>query len=451
MFQSFKDWLQKLFNQLFGNEIFRRMVKNSGYLFSARGITAALSMLQGILTARMLGVANFGILGAITLFTSVVNRFASFRMSELVIKYVGYYTEADEPEHAAAIFKTAVIVEFFTTLVAFALVLLLAPFGARYLAKDPAAVNWFMIYGLVIPANMIYESSTGLLQIFDRFGRFASINIIQGTVTLSLIVIIFFTQGTMLEVLLAYLIGKIVGSNGLTHAALSEASKQWGKHWYKTPLKILQPKKGELVHFAVSTNISSTISLITKDSEVLWVSFFRNPLEAGYYKLALSLANIAQLPIAPLPQATYPELSRQIAKKQFDNAKYVMRQGSILAGSYTLAAAIGLLFLGKPLISIVYGAEYLPAFPALLILIVGYLIANTFYWRRPALLALGYPEFPAKVNFVLAAIKIMATILLVPVYGYLASATLLASFYAAGSFIFVSKIRSIFKKETGAL
>ena len=425
------------------------MVKNSGYLFSARGITAGLSMLQGILTARLLGVANFGVLGVITLFTSIINRFASFRMSELVIKYVGYYTESEQPNHAAAIFKAAIIVEFFTTLIAFALVLLLAPFGARYLAKDPNTVSWFMIYGLVIPANIIYESSTGLLQIFDRFGRFASINIIQGILTLSLIVAIFFLQGTIVEVLIAYLIGKLVGSAGLTYAALNEARNHWGKDWYKTPLSIIKPKKKELVHFAVSTNISATISLITKDSEVLWVSFFRNPPEAGYYKLALSLANIAQLPIAPLPQATYPELARQIAKKKYSNAKDVMKQGSILAGGYTLAVAIGLVFLGKPLIQIVYGADYLPAFPALLILICGYLIANTFYWRRPALLALGFPEFPAKVNFVLAILKVIGTILLVPVYGYIASAALLSSFYAAGSFIFVYKIRAIFKKESG--
>ncbi|GAH50559.1 unnamed protein product [marine sediment metagenome] len=90
-----------IFNRLIGNELIRRVVKNSGYLFSATGAAAALSMLQSILVARLLGVTDFGILATIMLFTSVVNKFASFRMSELVVKYVGQYSvEGDETRAA---------------------------------------------------------------------------------------------------------------------------------------------------------------------------------------------------------------------------------------------------------------------------------------------------------------------------------------------------------------
>jgi O-antigen/teichoic acid export membrane protein len=64
MFQSAYSWIRRLFHRLFQNELTRRVVKNSGYLFSATGLSAGLSMLQGILVARLLGVENYGILGA---------------------------------------------------------------------------------------------------------------------------------------------------------------------------------------------------------------------------------------------------------------------------------------------------------------------------------------------------------------------------------------------------
>jgi len=51
----------------------RRIYKNSGYLFSATGIAAGISMLQSILVGRLLGVAGLGLLGTITVFISVVN------------------------------------------------------------------------------------------------------------------------------------------------------------------------------------------------------------------------------------------------------------------------------------------------------------------------------------------------------------------------------------------
>jgi O-antigen/teichoic acid export membrane protein len=440
---SFPTWINQQISRLFENPLFRRVVKNSGYLFSTTGISAALSMLQGILVARLLGVEKFGMLGTIITFTSVVNKLASFRMSELVIKYVGHYSENNDHVGAAAIYKVSVMVEFLTSLVAYSIIYIIAPIGALYFTKDPNTILFFRVYGLIILSNMIVESSTGLLQIFDRFQRIA-LALLSGSVfTLTTIIIIYLMKGGLSGVLLAYIIGKTLSALWLSGSAFFEATKQWGKKWLHVSIIRLQPQMRELAHFAISTNISATISLFTKDSEILWVSLFRSNVEVGYYKLALALANIVQLPISPLPQATYPELSRQAALKKWGNMRYIMRQGSILAGIYSLLAIVFLVIFGKTIISFVYSPEYLPAYPALIILLLGYLIANIFYWRRPALLSLGHPDFPTKVNAILATIKIIGVILFVPIYGYLASAVLLSSFYWMGSLINIIKIRAL--------
>jgi O-antigen/teichoic acid export membrane protein len=441
--KSAETWLQRRFERLFQNELVRRMVRNSGYLFSTTGISAAASMLQGILAARLLGATGFGILGTITLFTSTINNFASFRMGELVVKYVGHFTEHDDHTHAAAIFKLAALFEMLASLVAFGLILLLAPLGAKYFAKDPATAPLFTLYGLILLANLIAESSTGLLQIFDRFKRLAGLNIIQSMVTLLLITITFFSNGGLAGILGAYLVGKMIGAIAITTAALMEANRRWGNGWWRTSLGLLRPKWRELAQFAISTNISATISLVTKDSELLWVSLLRGPAEAGYYKLALALANMVQMPIDPLPQATYPELSRQVARDQWANVRYILRQGSRMAGIYSIFVTLFLILFGKALIPFLYSSEFLPAYPALVILLSGLLVANTFYWRRVMLLALGRADFPAKVNFVLAAFKIVGIVLLVPRFGFVASAALLAGFYWIGSLISVVKIRSL--------
>lgn len=436
-------WLTRLLE----NPITRRVVKNSGYLFSATGISAALSMLQSALAGRLLGVAGFGILGVITMFTSVVNKFASFRMGELVVKYVGQYTEQGDLRRAAALFKAAALLEMLASTAAFGLVCLLAPLGARIFAKDEGAAGWFILYGLIVLANLIAESSTGLLQIFDRYRRMAFLNVIQSLFTLAVIFAAYLSGGGMREVLLAYLGGKVIGALGLTLAALGEATRHWGSGWWQAPIGLLRPQARELAHFAFSTNLSATLSLINKDSELLWVSSLRGPAEAGIYKVALAIVNIVQLPINPLPQATYPEISREVARHNWSNLRYILRQGSLLAGGFTLAASLGLIFLGKPVILLLYGkAEFLPAYPALLILLAGFLVANTFYWHRTGLLALGHPDFPAKVNLVLAVLKVAGIVLLVPRYGYLASAGLLAASYILGVSVSVVKFNRVLTK-----
>jgi O-antigen/teichoic acid export membrane protein len=429
--------LHKLYQRLLNNEIIRRVVKNSSYLFSATGIAAALGVLQGILTARLLGVAGYGVLGAVTTFVSVINNFVSFRMGELVVQYVGNFTENHDEIRAAAIFKTAAILEVLASLFSFGLVWLLAPWAAQHLAKDPAAQPYFVIYGLVLLANLISESSTGLLQISNRFGGLAVYQIAASVATLALIGLAYFGGGGMLAVLIAYVAGKTVGALGLSFTAIKQANQRWGSNWWRAPIAPLKPRARELAHFAVSTNLSASLSLVNKDSELLWVSYFRSPVEAGYYKLALALANLAQLPVSPLPQTTYPELAREAARRNWGNVRTILQQGSRLAGAYSLAATIGLVALGPLLIRWLYGAEYLPAYPALVILLLGLLVANTFYWRRGALLALERPDLPTKVNLVLAVLKIAGILLLVPLYGYLANAALLSLFYIASSAILV--------------
>lgn len=425
------------------HELLRRILKNSGYLFSATGLGAAMSMIQSILAARLLGVAGFGLLGTITMFVSVINKLASFRMTELVIKYIGHYTETKEPQRAAAVFKLACLSEAGASIFAFAMVVFLAPIGAQYFAKDLQTAPWFIFYGSIVLANLVSESSTGLLQIYDRFRPIAVVNILQSALILALTWAAYLMNGGLLEVLAVYLIGKVFGAAGLAFMALNQAKNQWGREWWKSPLHLLRNELRELAGFAFSTNLSASISLVTKDSELLWVSFFRNPTETGYYKLALSLANVLQLPVEPLPQATFPELSRQAARKNWANMRLIMRQGSLLAFSYSAVATLALILVGKPLISLVYTSAYLPAYPALLLLLLGYLVSNTIYWRRPALLALGRPDYPTKINLALAALKTLGILFLVPTYGYLASAALLAAFYWSTSLLSLAIIRTL--------
>jgi O-antigen/teichoic acid export membrane protein len=90
----------------------------------------------------------------------------------------------------------------------------LKPLAAQYLAKDPSLAGLFVVYGLVVLANLIAESSTGLLQIFDRFRPIAILGLVGNIVTLALVVLVYAWHGSLLGVL-RYLIGK-AGALGLS-------------------------------------------------------------------------------------------------------------------------------------------------------------------------------------------------------------------------------------------
>ena len=309
---------------------------------------------------------------------------------------------------------------------------MLAPLGALFFAKDASLATWFIVYGGIILANLITESSTGLLQLFDRFRRMAGLNILQSVVTLALIILAWWQNTGLLGVLVAYLCGKVISAVGLTLAAQVEASRHWGRDWWKSSISLLRPHARDLVKFAVSTNLSSSLSLISRDSGILWVSYFSTPTQAGYYKLAMALANYIQLPISPMPQATYPEMSRAVARRKWADFRYLMRTGTRLAGAYSVLVALGLVLLGKPMIQFLYTAAYLPTYAGLVIMLVGIVFSNSLYWARSALLSLGLADYATRVNFLVTIVSVIGLVTLLPRFGFIGSALVIIGWKSVG-------------------
>ncbi len=386
-------------------------------------------MVQGIFAARLLGAEGFGLLSATIIpFVSTVNRLSSFRMSELVVKYLGEHLAEDRREHAAAIVKGAALTDALASAFGFLLLIALAPLASSFLAKDPAAAPLFLTYGVILLANGTFETATGILQARDRFRAIAAINLIQSSLTAGLILAAFFTQQGLIQVLYAYLWGKVFAGLTTSAVAYREIQGVLRAGWWRQPLATIEDWGG-IARFALSTNLSGTVNLITRDSETLWVSLLRNPTEAGYYKIALGVINLVMLPVQPLIGTTYAEFSRTIAQRQWQQTSNLLRRVSGLAGAWTLAAALGLSFFGSWVISRLYGAAFAPAYPALLLLLIGYGVANILFWNRPLLLALGLPTYPLKTAAAAGLVKTALTLWLVPAYSYLAQAALLSAYF----------------------
>jgi O-antigen/teichoic acid export membrane protein len=403
-----------------------RVLKNTGYLFSGSAISMALSVVQSIFAARLLGVAGFGVLGTITNFTSTINRLFSFRMGELVVKYMDQFRAEGRPDRAAAVVKAAALTESITSLLAFLVLALLAPWAAVTFAKDASYAPLFLLYGLTIPGNLATETSTGVLQIHRRFRSQAGINIGQAVLTALLILGAYFAHADMLLVVVAYLLGKMILGIGPMVLGWRSLGEILGPGWWRASFKLLPPLK-ELATFAVSTNLSATLNLVVRDSDVLWIGFFLSPYAAGLYKVALAIINLVMVPITPFISTTYPELSAAVADRNWAQLKRLLRRVTILAGGFTAAVAVGLALFGNWLI-LFYGSEFQGAYPALLVLLVGFGIANALFWNRSLLLVLHDPTFPFWVMLGVGLAKVGLSFWLVPAYGILAQAGLLSGY-----------------------
>ena len=443
-------FLKRMTSLVAANPLLRRMLRNSGYLLSANGLATGGSMLQGALAARLIGVEGLGIIGLVTDFATNVNRLTSFRMGQLVVRYVGEYGAADDEERAAAAFKAAGLIEIASSLVAVALIVLLAPLAAQVLVRDPDTASLFRLYGVAILANLMNESATGLLQLSNRFGLLARITVGQSLLTLALMAVVFAGGGGLTQVVLVYTLGKASGALATSAVALVEARRRWGGGWWRARLPSLSSRWREMARFATSTNLATTITLITRDSELLWLGLLSDPVQVGYYKIARALAGIVSLPVEPMISTTYRETAVEVSHRRWPNVRYLLRSGNLLAGAWTLAAVFGLAVFGPWLIRVVYTAEFLPSYPVMLVLLIGAAAVNIFYWNRSLLLLLGKPAYPNGVHAIAGSLKIVGSILWVPFGGAMTMAGLLSGYFVVTTGVLVRKSMQVLGQAEAA-
>jgi O-antigen/teichoic acid export membrane protein len=429
--------LQKAVTTWREDNLLRRVVKNSGHLLSGNVIAAALGFVQGILAVRLIGVTDWGLVATVITFASNINRLLTFRMSEVVVKRLsealprsssGSSTGQGKKLEAAAAVKAAMLSEAATSVAAYLVLVVLTPWAANTFAKNLQAGPLFLFYGLILLTNLVAESSTGVLQAQRCFNWIARLNVVQSVFTAGIILYAFLAGRGVYEIVLAYVIGKSINGIGLAVLAVRELNKTLGAGWWSTSLRSL-PEKRSMFTFMLNTNLIGTVNLFTRDNIPLYLAALLSTTQVGYFKLAQSLINLILLPLDPLIWPTYAEISRTVAQKQWEATRQLLRRVSLITATVVVGVGGFLGLTGWFLLPFLYGAEALPAYPALLILLVGYGFASVFQWNRPLMLALGKPAYPMLISLLVGLIELILIFSLVPQMGYLALAAILSGYF----------------------
>jgi len=441
------------------DHLLRRVIKNSSYLFSSNAISSVLSFVQTVIAVRLIGVANWGLVATIQIFASNINRFLSFRMSEVVLKHLGPSLADNKKQEAAVLVKATGLTEAIMSIVAFLILLLLAPWASRVFARDISTAHLFVFYGLILLSNLIYETSMGVLQATHRFDHLARVNLVNSIITISVIggTYILFRWGSLITaahlveaILLAYVLGKTYVGVSQAIVAARELNRALGSGWWQVPLRSL-PGKRSLVMFALNTNLNGTVNLFFRDNIPLYMAILLSTTAVGYFKIAMTFIIPITLILDPFIAPTYAEISRTIAMFEWKTTLRLLKRITAITGGVVLAVWAGWALTGWWIIPTLYKRQAMPVYPLLLILIAGYGFASVFQWNRSLFLSLGKAGFPVLISTLVGTIELALIFTLVPRYGYLMMATILSGYFIVSiGFITLRGLWEVRRREMDA-
>jgi O-antigen/teichoic acid export membrane protein len=405
---------------------------NSSWSAGADVVVAILAFLQSVLVVRLLGVQEYGLWGIATAFVSTVQQLTSCRIGEFVIKYLTDAVVSGRRDRQSASLTLAYSVTFASTILALVLAWWLSSFASTWLAKDGNAAVFFRLFSWVLIGSLAADVSTAVLQVAGRFRALSILQVLKAIVTIVGIALVALGQGGLAGVIYAVLIATATHTVVLHALASAFIVQRLGWDQWRSPRRVFAGEWNQVRTFLLSTNVTASVSVLTKDSDNLWLAYFRSPVEVAYYKLAYSLAHLPLAPVQALVQPTFRELASALAERDWPAARRLLRQTAWISAAWVTPAALATAILGPILVETFYGQEFLAAVPALLVLLIGLGVSNVWFWNRPVLLSLGDAQFLLRLSLVVLALKLGLVFLLVPAFGFIGNAALLTILYVVG-------------------
>ena len=171
-----------------------------------------------------------------------------------------------------------------------------------------------------------------------------------------------------------------------------------------------------IVGFLTATNLQTSLSSVGQQVAVLIVGAFVGPAGAGLYRLANQLANSLTKISSLLSRSIFVELSRTTAQGTEALGALFRRTNrlALIAGAVIIAIT---LTIGHPLLGLIAGEEFLPAYPLLLMLGVAACIDLAGVSYRPLLMATDRTGLSLRISVVATLLLLGLQSALLPLYG----------------------------------
>lgn len=407
-----------------------KAIKDAVIVLGGQSASYAISFAASILAARLLGTEGKGILVSLLLIPTIL-----ISIGELGIRQALVYNLGRKNYDKNALISTSYIL---SCLIALPLSLIALLIYAFYYKNEFGYLLQFLaISG--IPIALFTKVSSGIFLGSGRIGVFNKVGWIPNSVNLiGIFVLIGLFKWGIVGAALSSLLGNLIILFYGLNIIIRETSIRFSLFSWKISQRLLA--KGFL--FALSLFI---IQLNYK-IDIFFLKYFLPFSEIGLYSVGVNLAEI----LWQIPSAIGVVILSRTAIGNDANQKYTIAKALRLSLLLmTLVAVISIIIMPY-FIPLVYGTEFKESINVNRILMIGVVIFTFFKILNSRIAGLGKPHLTIVIFIPCLLFKILANLLLVPLYGIEGAAWASNISYILGSILMLltfSKIDGIKIKE----
>ena len=420
-----RQWVQ--------DDLLRRLFNNAAMLFSGKMVASLLGLASLVMTARALGVAQFGILVLINTYVIIVDSLVNFQSWQAIIKYGADALDQKREQDFKSLIKFGFMLDGATAILGTVLAASAAWFVGQWRGWNEQLILMAAMYSFTILFH-ISGTPTAILRLFDNFKKFAYQNVIAAVIKLIGIAIVFTTGAGLWAFLLVWAVVDILGNLILIYFAYRELVHQEFHGFIRSSAKNISQRFNGIWSFVWTTNISSSIRMTSKELDILIIATMLGPAEVGLYKIAKQFASMILKLIDPLYQSIFPELAKLFSNNAIKEFVRFGVRASILAGLLALSCWFILYFFGSYIISLTVGDVYLDSLGVMLWYMLAVVVAAAAFPLQPAMLSMGRPHISFWVHIATTIIYLTVLLVVLPIMGLIGAGVAYLVYYISWSF-----------------
>src|SRR5215213_2007103 len=375
----------------FKDQHFRSLLKNSSYLGISKIVAAIAGIATVAMTGRSQGLMMFGTLVLITSYAKAASGLSKFQSWQLIVRFGGQALAEGRAEHFKTSTGFAFALDALSGVGGMILAVILLPFLGPLFGIGSGTLGLAMLYCTLLP-TMSAATPTGVLRALDRFDLISW----QGTVTpISRMVMVAFAfaMSAPFPVYVGiWYLSDLAGDIFFWTMAARELKRRDLLTGIRPTLR--PTSLPGAWRFAIHINLTSSVTTAWSPIARLVVGGLLGPSGAALFRVGATLADSAQRPADQLAKAFYPELMRMdVSSKR--PWKFMLRT-SALAGMIALTAIFILFLGGEWLLRLIFGEQFVGAYPVLMVLLLVPLMGVFSFPLSPMLYALDRPDAPLK-------------------------------------------------------
>lgn len=404
-----------------GKSGLQRIVANTIWLLAGKGFGAVLSFVYLGLLTRSLGVVGFGQFSLILGTAQMIVALVTFQTWQVVVRYgAAYVKDKTKVARYGHLIALATAFDVFGALMGCLLAWAGTNWLAPYFGWDAELSRNALIFCC---AMLISVKSTpmGILRVENRFDLSTYADAMIPLVRMVGALIVMVEGPTITGFLWAWAAAEV--ATAIVYWMLAAWQLRGSVSWRAVRDPRAAMRENEAIgRFLLITNASSTVTGLSSNLGMMLIGFFVSPAAAGFYRLANQLSGAMTKISGLLSRTIFAEVNLVRAQEGVESLQALFGKANrvLLITGVTVVALVALL--GKPVLLLMSGAEFLPAYPLLLLLAAAASVELSGAMYEPTLMSGDKANTALYLQIVRLVLLVILLAIMLPLWGAMGAA-----------------------------